>query len=359
MKSLNTNYFSRIDHLRFFAATLVIFHHFKGNLSLENVVEPINYFFTTWLINGSTGVSLFLFLTGFLFCIISGYGEKKINYKGFVYNRILRIFPLMILMVFIVITVNRAESTPMDIFRILTLQLNTGQSYTGWGHDFYPSGPIWTIAVEFQFYLLFPFLSLFLSKYGCKYLIAVVILIIGLRYNVTIATGKQLYWNFYHTILGRLDQFIVGMIFAILWKRGGAEFFSSRISSLIAIVFSISILTYLFTFKKTEPIYLYYSFTIEAICWGLIVMAYLSVKLPDIKAIDISLAKLGEISFSLYILHLPLGHMFSKVLSLPVATNIIDSLYYSTIKFIPIIIISFFTYHVIEKPFMSMRVKYT
>lgn len=37
---------------------------------------------------------------------------------------------MMILMVFI-ITVNRADSTPMDIFRILTLQLNTGHPYTG------------------------------------------------------------------------------------------------------------------------------------------------------------------------------------------------------------------------------------
>lgn len=36
MKSLNTDYFSRIDHLRFFAATLVIFHHFRGKLSLDN-----------------------------------------------------------------------------------------------------------------------------------------------------------------------------------------------------------------------------------------------------------------------------------------------------------------------------------
>ncbi|WP_423805513.1 acyltransferase family protein [Pelistega ratti] len=100
-------------------------------MTLDNTTNALNYFATTWLVNGSTGVSLFLFLTGFLFCIISGYGGKKIQYKGFIYNRILRIFPLMILMVFIVITINRVNSTPMDIFRILTLQLNTGHSYTG------------------------------------------------------------------------------------------------------------------------------------------------------------------------------------------------------------------------------------
>ena len=95
MKSLNSSYFSRIDHLRFFAATLVIFHHFSGNIAVSPDAGLITNFFITWLQKGSTGVSLFLFLTGFLFCIISDIGNKKINYKGFIYNRILRIFPLL------------------------------------------------------------------------------------------------------------------------------------------------------------------------------------------------------------------------------------------------------------------------
>ncbi|WP_439242303.1 hypothetical protein [Lonepinella sp. BR2474] len=37
MKSLNTTYFERIDHLRFFAAVLVIFHHLRGNLPKDNL----------------------------------------------------------------------------------------------------------------------------------------------------------------------------------------------------------------------------------------------------------------------------------------------------------------------------------
>lgn len=324
-----------------------------------DIISSSSLFIKTWLINGSTGVSLFLFLTGFLFCIISGYGEKKIQYKGFIYNRILRIFPMMVLMAFIVITVNRAGSTPMDIFRILTLQLNTGHSYTGWGHEFYPSGPIWTIAVEFQFYLLFPFLALFLSRYGLKYLFAIVLLSIALRFNIHSLVSKPMYWNFYHSIFGRLDQFVLGMIFAVLWKRGYFSLFSSKLVSLVVVITSIIVLMYLFTFKKTDAIYTYFSFTIEAICWGLIAVAYFVVKLPKVKFIDTSLAKLGEISFSLYILHLPIGGMVTRVLNLSLATSVTDSLSMTLIRLIPIILVSFFTFYVIEKPFMSLRVKYT
>ncbi|WP_439242061.1 acyltransferase family protein [Lonepinella sp. BR2474] len=313
-----------------------------------------------WLHNGYTGVSLFIFLTGFLFCIISDYGNKKINYKGFVYNRILRIFPMMILMVFIVITLSRKDSTPMDIFRILTLQLNTGQSYTGWGHDFYPTGPIWTIAVEFQFYLLFPFFALFLSKYGLRYLIAVVILIMGIRYNVALIRPTS-YYNFYHTILGRLDQFVLGMIFAVLYKRKYFEFLSSKLVSLFVVLSALCLLLFMFTHftNKNIPIFISLSFTIEGILWGMVVVSYLKVRLPEINWINVGLAKLGEISFSLYLLHLPISDMLNKLFGLKGATTLGESLMMSSLKLIPIILISFLTFYVIEKPFMSLRVRYT
>lgn len=35
MKSLNLNYMTRLDHLRFFAALLVILFHIKGKVTLS------------------------------------------------------------------------------------------------------------------------------------------------------------------------------------------------------------------------------------------------------------------------------------------------------------------------------------
>lgn len=367
MKSLNVNYMSRLDHLRFFAAILVIFFHLRGDIALDRgqwavenfeFLTKISRFISKWLINGSTGVSLFLVLSGFLFCVISGFGNKKIKYTGFIYNRIIRIFPLMVFLCFIIMTVNRQNSTPMDVFRILTLQLNTGHSYTGWGHEFFPSGPIWTIAVEFQFYLLFPLLALFLGKYGVRYLLSLVVLMIGTRFMIFQLNNADIYYNIYHSIIGRLDQLIIGMIFASLWNKGYFNFLKLKRYAFLGILLPIILLTSLFH-NRTDSWYVYLSFTFEAILWGILIVSYLNLSFNINHYVDKTLSKLGEISFSLYLLHLPIAIVVDKMFSLPVPQTLNVSLFLTSFKIMFIIAISFFTFHTIEKPFMALRVKYT
>lgn len=309
--------------------------------------------------NGSSGVSLFLVLTGFLFCLISHSGGKDIRYRGFLYNRILRIFPLMIFLVFIVICCSRQQSSPMDIFRILTLQLNTGNSFTGWGHDFFPSGPIWTIAVEFQFYLIFPFLALFLNRYGPKYLVGIIVLMIATRFNVATLKGGEIYFNMYHTMIGRLDQFVMGMLFGYAYQKRVFSALSRWVITIPVFLCLVLVLTYLFTFSKTSIGYSSWSFTIEALCWGGIAVCYLNASLPNIELINKTLSYLGMTSFSMYLLHLPVGELVNQLLGFSVATTVSSSIAESAVRIPIIIAVSFFTFYMIEKPFMGMRVKYT
>lgn len=358
MKSLNFNYIDRIDHLRFFAATMLIIHHFRGNINWDGSYS-FNAFARIWMENGASGVSFFLVMTGFLFCLISKCGEKKIRYGGYLHNRILRIFPLMVFIVFIVICCNRQQSSPMDIFRVITLQLNTGNSFTGWGHEFFPTGPIWTIAVEFQFYLIFPFLAAFLNKYGPKYLIGIIIFMVVTRFNVATIKGGDIYYNMYHTMIGRLDQFAIGMVIGFLYQNGYFKKLSSWSAIIPVLVCSLVALTYLFTFNKTTIGYSTFSFTIEAVCWGMITICYLNAPLPDIKTINKSLSHLGMTSFSIYLLHLPIGEMVNIIFNLNNPTTVSGSLIQSAIRIPIIVAISFFSFYIIEKPFMGMRVKYT
>ena len=85
MKSLNFQYLSRLDHLRFFASILVVFHHFRGYIadSIPNEFPStsfISWFTQLWMLKGASGVSLFLVLSAFLFTLITHAGERRIIY---------------------------------------------------------------------------------------------------------------------------------------------------------------------------------------------------------------------------------------------------------------------------------------
>ena len=109
---------------------------------------------------GHTGVALFIVLSGFIFTYDSA--GKKIIYLQFLRNRILRIYPLMITMTIIGISVFPEKFT-IDglICTVLPLQ-NTPTALRLGSY----SSLFWTIAVEFQFYLIFPFLNEILIEKG-------------------------------------------------------------------------------------------------------------------------------------------------------------------------------------------------
>jgi acyltransferase 3 len=367
MKSLNFQYLSRLDHLRFFASILVVFHHFRGYVAdaIPNGFPSnsfISWFTQLWMLKGSSGVSLFLVLSAFLFTLITHAGEKKIIYHKFIYNRILRIFPLMVFLVFIVITLDRANSSPLDILRIFTLQLNTGNPMTGWGHSVFPSGPIWTIAVEFQFYFLFPILMIFLSRYGAKYLLLLMLFLWFSRLIIVSLNGYDVFYNLYHSIIGRLDQFLIGIFIAVLYVR---DYFKKLSNSMNVVILFLSIFLLSFYFVIEDKLHnailkSVFSFPIEAILWGGVIVAYLNIKFPFsiFNWLDKMLSYLGGLSFSIYLFHLPVGYFISNALNLGEPTSIYQSIVYSLIRLPFIILFSVISYHAIEKPFMELRTKY-
>ncbi|HGL5951631.1 acyltransferase family protein [Citrobacter koseri] len=357
MKTLNNTYLSRLDHLRFFAAALVIIYHCRGFLKYNNELSGPVDFLKLWITGGNSGVSLFLVLSGFLFCVISNAGAKNISYGSFIKNRVLRIAPMTVLLCFIAISVNRVHSDPMDILRILTLQLNTGHPTTGWGQQYYPIGQIWTIAVEFQFYLLFPFLALFMRNDGVKTMFGMIAVMLMVKYSLVTFKGAPIYGIFYHTIIGRMDQFLIGMIAGYLYLR------KEKISFTVAAVFlvvAISGLTSVLYFnKKSIPDFVTFSFTIEAAFWALLIYAYCSARFSMNQRIDATLAYLGGLSFSMYLLHLPIYYILQRKL-IPMDPNPTMHLVKVILVVIPVTILaSALTYAYVEKPFLKLRVKYT
>lgn len=356
MKTYNTVYFSRLDHLRFLAILLVMFRHFHAGITTPSSLSSFADFVKLWIVKGATGVSLFLVLSGFLFCVICDAGRKEIKYKDFLTNRILRIAPLLLVVFFIIITINRGQSTPMDVFRLLTLQLNTGNNVTGWGYSNFPSGPIWTIAVEFQFYLIFPFLVRILHQFGVSRLFAMMLCVLVIRAIIAYSVNGPMYSNLYHSITGRLDQFLWGMIIGYFYiETKNKEF--NKMTCLALMLGSIAINTLLMPYSIDNLFYRIYSFNIEAFAWGMFILGYLKFSININTTIDKSLAYLGGLSYSLYLLHLPIGSIL--IHQLPAYGMKNHGVTTTALVILPVCIaISAITFYSIEKPFLAMRKKY-
>ncbi|MEW6394285.1 MAG: acyltransferase family protein [Pseudomonadota bacterium] len=98
MQSPNRTYNLEADELRGAAALLVFFYH-SINSGISSVMQTAKWPmssnpFVSIIYEGHTGVSLFMVLSGYI--LSSGTFGREIQYFGFLKNRILRIFPLMI-----------------------------------------------------------------------------------------------------------------------------------------------------------------------------------------------------------------------------------------------------------------------
>ncbi len=338
------NYFPKLDHLRFYAAFLVIIAH----------SFPVPKAF------GNSGVSLFMVLSGFILTIIVQAGNKEITYKYFIFKRFIRIYPLYTLLFFVMLSLGRRDFHSFDLFSLILFQSNLSPSGTGFGHDIIPiSGPSWTIAVEFQFYLIFPFLILFLKRYGVRYLFNLIVFFLFLRTLTSIAVDKD-YWEYYHTILGRIDQFIIGIILGWLFVTN--KKILGDIGNFLLFCFSVTALILFYRFDYAHnPIY---SLTLEGLFYAGIIWGYFLSRFTHLPSfLNSTLAIFGKISYSTYLLHililLAFGklHLYQFVLF---SDPFINKLTLFIFVVMPtILFISYLSYHLIEKPFLSFGKKYT
>lgn len=154
---------------------------------------------------GATGVDLFFVLSGYLITsIIIKNCERPHFLKVFYIRRSLRIFPIYYLTLFVVYGLNsvRANPFPTDGY---VYYLFYGQNIPPYWGGAVPSGPsvghTWTLAIEEQFYLLWPFAILLLGRIRAIWLCTVLIVLPivlrwhGLSANTLFAHTDGLAWG--------------------------------------------------------------------------------------------------------------------------------------------------------------------
>jgi peptidoglycan/LPS O-acetylase OafA/YrhL len=338
MKSSSDKYYPGLDHVRALAAFLVVTWHFAHSNSGTPV--PYNQAPEIGLLDeGHVGVSLFMTLSGYLFAkLIAG---RPIDYPAFLWNRALRLLPLLIL-VFIAVALLRHPTQPGAYLLYLLTQ--------GPVFPILPNGG-WSITAETHFYLVLPLLLWACAKWRWAPL-ALVATSICLRMAIG-ASGLSIQDAAYWTIIGRIDQFAFGIYF-----------YHHRASGKIAAAAGLGILAAYALFDMAggyyhadDRVWLVLP-TIEGLALGALISWYDAnpIKSPKMWIVE----KAGEYSYSIYLLHFFFVFHAARLINQHVMA--FDSLYgalpWAMLFFIAMTALGHASYKLVEGPPMRFRKPY-
>lgn len=342
MRSSDGQYFSKLDHLRALAAFMVFCWHFGHAAGLPFDASPVWPF--ALFEEGHTGVALFMVLSGYLFAKIINH--RRVNPAKFFLNRFVRLAPLLTFVIVVCLVLGQTTITNVLLGFFLPTWPNGG----------------WSIAAELHFYAALPVVLMFLRRK--PWLAAIAILGLVVARAAYFELSGSVYRLSYFTIGGRMDQFLVGIA---AWY-GVQEW--SAVKGWVAAAVFVAFTAYMSVFNhfggiygmpsdpSTSPIWIIQP-TVEAVGYASLILLYdrSSFVLP--KLIDVSISKLGELSYSMYLLH-----FFFFRWAAGAAASIFDmERYYiniaaTFIAFLMLIPVCLLSYNLIERPFLRFRVRY-
>lgn len=212
-------YFPELDGVRAVAVTMVMLFHSNG--PILHLPGPITL--------GQTGVDLFFVLSGFLISgiLLKANQRDWHEVRVFYTRRSLRIFPLYYATLILVWTFLMHDHVSWDVWIYLqNITMTLGMWMRGPMH-------FWSLAVEEQFYLVWPFLVLWLPRRHLGKVLATMIVAALLSRVVLIHYGLG---TFYLTP-SRMDSLAAGAIVALVHYRGSLE----RLRPVFAMTFFASV----------------------------------------------------------------------------------------------------------------------
>lgn len=212
----------QLTFTRFLAAILIVVFHYGKN------VFPFNYGSIDFLFKqANIGVSYFFILSGFV--MIIAYGNKdKIEFGDYIKKRFARIYPVYFLAILVLLSYFFVLAITVD-YKGLILNITLFQSWIpGFALSF--NSPGWSLAVEMFFYISFPFLfNLFYKKYSLKKLIVpVFVFFIGSQIALHVLIHSSFYNGFpskshdliFYFPLMHFSEFLIGNLAGLFFLKG-------------------------------------------------------------------------------------------------------------------------------------------
>jgi peptidoglycan/LPS O-acetylase OafA/YrhL len=218
------SYMPQLDGLRAVAIGLVLAGHFYSKAS--SIPIPL-----AWL-----GVHLFFVLSGFLITKILQLQKEKIDahilkpsdaIKTFYIRRVLRLFPLYYVVIALALLFNvdmGRESWAYLVLYLTNVKMAISASWLGeFSH-------LWSLAAEEQFYLLWPWLIIYLKPRNLPWILTLVILS-GLIFRSTmVLTGQSVFANL--LLFGVTDALGMGALLAVVSNLSATNQLHARIKAI-------------------------------------------------------------------------------------------------------------------------------
>jgi len=228
------NNFKAIDGIRAIAVLWVIIFHiwiFQHNTFPDILGEVAQNPLLVWITKGDLGVDLFFVISGFLIgsILFKEYKRTKtLNFKSFYLRRFLRLFPVYLFSMIIALYFldgNGAERWTTAWSNLIYVNNYVFKSYMGW---------TWSLAIEEQFYIVIPFLIVFLfPKFRKKRvlfsILAIIPIILTYYYSVHIFNfeipynreifgdiWQEWFWGYYMLTHLRYGGLLSGVIAAYI-----------------------------------------------------------------------------------------------------------------------------------------------
>jgi peptidoglycan/LPS O-acetylase OafA/YrhL len=321
-----STYFPELESLRGIAIVLVVAFHADSVIGFpfRNRVGGWPSPQLAFIHAGHSGVTLFFVLSAFLLALPfleATYGGRPVSWQTFYRRRALRILPLYYVAVVAgtVLTSRSLAQLWRGLPYLLFLE-SRGSLVTPmppW------SGVWWSLATEAQFYILLPLVALAFGRSRRLTLGLLTLYAVG---YVALARGVILPmepWFRAQSVIGRGPIFLCGIGAAWLWLRHG-EGLRRRLAAtrwlsagggdvlLLLVLLALGLLLRWATFHGfmvLEPTPSFVWHVPEGVLWTLVLLIVLVVPLRS-KALlsNRVFARLGVLSYSIYILHMPVFH---------------------------------------------------
>lgn len=322
------------------------------------VMEHLRLSGNNWyafLFQGGLGVNIFFVLSGFLIttlCLRELSITGTISLTKFYIRRALRIFPVAYLYIFIILLMClflRLKIAPTQFLGASLYLMNFSYFRS---HDFsWFFGHFWSLSVEEQFYLIFPFLikrNIRLFKYSILLIVFALPLLCTAQY-IWPSLDKGFLYLFSHYFI-KFQSIAIGCLFAILanGNRLDKRFVNSYNNWGAILCLIIIFVLHYDTFYSIEAVYKNLGISVTT---GFLIILSMFPKTLLYKILNNKLlSKIGVLSYSIYIWQ----QIFTAGTESPVTTIATPP-----VNILLIIIVPILSYNLFEKYFLRLKYKYS